>query len=614
MVEKYYTTILSALGLILLLAGIASAGPSDTLWTRTYGGSGLEIARSVQQTEDGGFIIAGWTTSYGAGGEDCYIVRTDAAGDTLWTGVYGSIYNDRLYHIEITSDGGYIAVGYREAYHSPGQTNQDICMIKTDADGDTLWTRTYGGEGDEEGRCILQTGDGGYILCGQTGSFGAGEGDVWVLKTDTHGDTLWTRTYGGNKPELAFTIIENSDSGYAIAGFTYGDYPENRDGYVIVIDEDGDTLWTRAFGSECWDEIYTIIQTDDGGYLCSGGRQLTSRDSCLQATIMKIDAGGRVVWERNYGQDYLNEYFMSVSRAGDGGFILGGTSGIEDWSHRVTGNVYTVKTDSEGYILWSRIYGVNRGEQARAALQTQDGGYIVAAKSYGMGPDSSCDFWLLKLAGDLQEPEISVDVVPDNPPIITPAGQSFTFSVNIDNNTDTVQTVDMWFMLEIPEGGFYGPVLEYEDIPIPAGTRVSFQHVVQEIPESTQPGLYNYITWIGDYPVSILTSSMFEFEVIEPNSVDPGSAHLPNKTALYPNWPNPFNNSTKIEFYLANPGMVDLSIYNLLGQKVCTLIDGPLSRGGHAAYWSADKYGSGVYIYKLRADDKIISRKMELLK
>lgn len=613
---KYIEIIILTLLSVLTTAVISFAGPSDTLWTRTYGGSGLEIARSCDQTGDGGYVMAGWTTSYGRGGEDCYIVKTDSEGDTLWTRAYGSIADERLYHIKTTSDGGCIAAGHRQVFRAPGSFDFDICMIKTDANGDTLWTRTYGGNRDEEGRCVLQTCDGGYVVCGQTKSFGAGQGDFWLLRTDSNGDTLWTKTYGGNLPDLAFSAIENTGGGYTLAGFTHNGNTGSRDGYVIKVDENGDTLWTRIFGTKNWDEIYTVIQTDDGGYLCCGGRQLTPGDSCLQATIIKIDSAGYYLWDRSFGQRHLNEYFMSACQTSDGGYILGGTSGIEDWSNRVTGNVYTVKTDNEGHIIWSRIYGVNRGEQTRGIQQVRDGSYIVAGKTYGFGPDSSCDFWLLKLAGELQEPEILVNVVPDDPPIIAPAGSSFTFSVDIYNHTDTVQTVDMWFMLTIPDGATYGPVLEYDSIQIDPRTQVNYQHIVQEIPLYAPRGQYIYHTYIGDYPNSILTASFFYFEVIRPRSDacrDP-YGQLPNNAVLYTNYPNPFNATTCIDFHLMNESAVDLSVYNLLGRKVCTLIDGTLGSGAHTTYWNADNCGSGIYIYRLRTEDETISRKMELIK
>ena len=176
---------------------IKTNASGDTLWTRTYGGTNYDYGRSVQQTSDAGYIIAGFTNSFGAGGMDVYLIKTNASGDTLWTRTYGGTDNDPGYSVQQTSDTGYIVAG---ATHSFG-AGDDVYLIKTDGSGDTLWTRTYGGTNQDLGYSVRQTSDGGYIIVGSTNSFGAGNYDVWLIKTNASGDTLWTRTYGGTNPD-----------------------------------------------------------------------------------------------------------------------------------------------------------------------------------------------------------------------------------------------------------------------------------------------------------------------------------------------------------------------------------------------------------------------------
>jgi len=163
----------------LFLVSTAIADPGDTLWTRTYGGSFPDVGKCVQQTSDGGYILAGWTMSFGAGNYDFWLLKTNANGDTLWTRTYGGESYDYGYSVQQTTDGGYIIAGYTKSF---GAGNYDFWLLKTDANGDTLWTRTYGGSEIDYSHSVQQTADGGYIITGYTKSFGAGSYDVWLLK------------------------------------------------------------------------------------------------------------------------------------------------------------------------------------------------------------------------------------------------------------------------------------------------------------------------------------------------------------------------------------------------------------------------------------------------
>jgi len=168
----------------LILIGSVSIVSAQTSWWRTYGGTGSDYGYSVQQTLDGGYIVAGSTGSFGAGGGDFYLIKTDASGDALWTRIYGGTGYDYGYSVQQTLDGGYIIAGYTQSF---GAGSYDVYLIKTSASGDTLWTRTYGGTGAEYGEKVQQTADGGYIVAGTTSSFGAGNADFYLIKTDSLG-------------------------------------------------------------------------------------------------------------------------------------------------------------------------------------------------------------------------------------------------------------------------------------------------------------------------------------------------------------------------------------------------------------------------------------------
>ena len=246
---------------------IKTNSTGDTTWTRTYGGIGTDYGMWVQQTTDGGYIIAGATDSYGAGSRDFYLVKTDSIGDTLWTRTYGGIDMEYCYNVRQTTDGGYIAAGYTTSYGAGGR---DFYLVKTDSNGDTLWTGIYGGIDYDYGMGVQQTTDGGYIFTGYTNSYGAGGYDFYLIKTDSAGDTLWTRTYGGTETERPNEVQQTTDGGYIVAGYTNSFGLVLYDVYLIKTDSAGDTLWTLTCGGIESDYAMSVQQTTDGGYIVAG--------------------------------------------------------------------------------------------------------------------------------------------------------------------------------------------------------------------------------------------------------------------------------------------------------------------------------------------------------
>lgn len=206
-----------ALTFVLALLVPLAAG-AQISFERTYGGSDDDIGHSVTQTDDGGYIVAGYTQSFGAGDWDVYLIKTDVAGDTIWTRAFGGVGSDLGRSVEQTSDGGYIIAGYTYSF---GAGWDDVYLIKTDAGGGTVGTRTYGSSDYDEGRSVEQTVDGGYIIGGATWSFGSGGNDVYLIKTDSNGDTVWTRTYGAGLNDSGYSIAQTDDGGYIIAGNTF---------------------------------------------------------------------------------------------------------------------------------------------------------------------------------------------------------------------------------------------------------------------------------------------------------------------------------------------------------------------------------------------------------
>jgi uncharacterized delta-60 repeat protein len=228
-----------SLSLVLLLFSFLVSGctkqsttPStQTVWQKTYGGSGDDYAYSIQQTTDGGYIVAGWTSSFGAGNYDFYVIKLDANGNKVWEKTFGGSSEDRAYSIQQTTDGGYIVAGWTYSF---GAGIYDVYIIKLDADGNKVWEKTFGGSGWDEAFSIQQTTDGGYIVAGWTSSFGAGWEDVYIIKLDADGNKVWEKTFGGSGWDEAFSIQQTTDGGYIVAGYTDG--AGNTNVYVIRMD------------------------------------------------------------------------------------------------------------------------------------------------------------------------------------------------------------------------------------------------------------------------------------------------------------------------------------------------------------------------------------------
>jgi len=259
-------TILTCLSAV---ATYAQPNP-DTLWARTHGGSGWEEANCVRQTMDGGYVVTGFTNTFGAGSYDFYLVKTNSAGDTLWTRTYGGSNADFAHSVQQTTDSGYVVVGYTQSF---GAGYSDFYVVKTSSQGGVLWTRTYGGSYHDVAYSAQQTPDGGYIIAGYTASFGAGMTDLYLVKTNSQGDTLWTRTYGGSSNDYAISVLLADNGGYIVAGHTYSfgeGTPTNTNMYLLKTDALGAALWTRVWGGTGNDQAYSMDKTTDGGYFLAG--------------------------------------------------------------------------------------------------------------------------------------------------------------------------------------------------------------------------------------------------------------------------------------------------------------------------------------------------------
>jgi parallel beta-helix repeat protein len=344
-------------------------GLTTTDWNETYGGTGDEVACSLVQTGDGGYALAGYTNSSGAGSNDFWLVKTDSSGAMMWNKTYGGTGNDYALSLVRTSDGGYALAGYTYSFGAGCR----FWLVKTDSSGVMMWNKTYAGPSSSAAQSVVQTSDGGYALAGFFDfAYEGGYFDFALVKTYPNGTVQWTKTYGGASFDVAQSVIQTGDGGYALAGYTNSYGAGIYDFWLVKTDGSGNYLWNRTYGGTAYDQAWSVVQTGDGGYALAG--------------------------------------YTNSSGAGSNDFWL-------------------VKTDSSGAMMWNKTYGGTSYDVAYSVVQTSDGGYALAGytKSFGAG---GYDFWLIKLTPSTIciRPDGSVD--PPTAPIQR-NGDLYTFTDNI---------------------------------------------------------------------------------------------------------------------------------------------------------------------------------------
>jgi hypothetical protein len=368
---------------------IFSARAHATLWSKAYGGTGYEFPYSVVQTSDSGYAIAGSTNSSGAGGQDFYLVKADANGNMVWSKTFGGIGDDYARSVIQTSDGGYSVAGYTK---SSGAGYNDFYLVKADANGNMVWSKTFGGIGDDYAFSVVQTSDGGYAIAGHSYSFGAGRNDFWLVKTDANGNMLWSKTYGGTGYDFAYSLVQARDGGYAIAGETDSSGSGSYNSYLVKADANGNMLWNKTYGGIANDIGRCVVQTADGGYAIAGYTSSFGAGS-NDFYLVKADSTGNMQWNKTYGGTGSDGAY-SIIQASDGTYAL---TGWTDSSGAGSNDFWLVSADMNGNILWNQTYGGTNNEFAYSIASTSDDGYVLAGFTYTLGAGNS-DFWLIRVA------------------------------------------------------------------------------------------------------------------------------------------------------------------------------------------------------------------------
>lgn len=300
-----------------------------------------------------------------------------------WELSYGSSVDERTYDIVQTPDGGYAAVGY---VSSAVSANTDIYLLKIDSLGDSLWSKTYGGASYDEGYALINTLDGGLVMTGYSyRSNGVkNSNDIALVKTDASGNQIWAFYFGDTLNETGLDVKQTSDGGFIIAG--------NKENYIYLVktNAQGNLVWEHpyedTFALYSGFNAYSVVQASDGGYLVAG--QVYYPNESSDAYLMKVGATGNFIWERFFDGGYYNEEFRSISRTSDGNYILTGS---------LNENIYLAKVNASGTVIWDNEFGdIEFTEQSYAAVQTPDGGYLITGTCYDNLYDKGYQLYLIK--------------------------------------------------------------------------------------------------------------------------------------------------------------------------------------------------------------------------
>ena len=363
---------------------------------KTYGGKENDFGYSVKQTTDGGYILTGSTNSFGNGNYDVYLIKTNSQGTEEWNKTLGGSNQEGGYSVQQTTDGGYIVTGNTYSY---GNGEYDVWLIKTDSQGIIEWNKTFGGSEYDDGRSVQQTTDGGYIITGKTDSFGNGGYDVYLIKTNSNGNEEWNKTFGGSNWDVGNSVQQTTDGGYIITGYTFsfGNVNGQNDVWLIKTDSNGNEEWNQTFGGSQNEYGSSVQQTTDGGYIITGSTVYTENFDG-DVLLIKTNSEGIEEWNKTFGGSNT-DFGNSVQQTVDGGYIISGYT-IVDYNPR-WGNsnvdVYLIKTNSNGNEEWNKTFGGNKSDRGHSVQQTTDGGYIITGSTSSFGSFThDSDIWLIK--------------------------------------------------------------------------------------------------------------------------------------------------------------------------------------------------------------------------
>ncbi len=423
--------------LLFLSLSLSVVAQTPTItWQKTLGGSRNDYAYDVQNTSDGGQIVAGFTDSNDGdvtgnhGSFDMLVVKFDGNGNKLWQKVLGGSGREFAHAVTQTLDGGYVVAGFTESYDGDVTSNNgsaDFWIVKLDGNGNKIWQKALGGLRNEVAHAVIATSDGGYIVAGDTESNNGdvsgnhGYSDYWVVKLDEAGNKVWQKTFGGSGEDRAADIKATLDGGYIVSGHIFsnngditGYHPSSTvdplpDYWAIKIDGAGNLIWQKALGGSNTDYAVSAVNAPDGGYVVAGftfsvDGDVTGNHGNSDYWVIKLDGSGNIVWKKALGGTGQDDCY-GLTATNDGGYVVVGNSNSTDGD--VTGNhggadYWVVKLDGNGNKVWQKSLGGSKDDRALAVIGMADGSLVTVGNSMSNNGDvtsnyGGADLWIVKL-------------------------------------------------------------------------------------------------------------------------------------------------------------------------------------------------------------------------
>lgn len=616
--RSLYPVLLSTIILYLFCTSLKAQPVTN--WSRLHGRTDtFEKGTSVLETLDGGFFITSSINSDGRFWKDVWLIRTNEWGDTLWTKIYKREgRGDFGLSAVQTSDGGFVILAQTNT-----ATSINSWLLKTDVNGDTLWTKMIGGPNTDLGEYLIQTPDGGFAFIGYTSSWGAGDRDVWVVKTDALFNVVWMKTFGGENRDMGHQIRSLTDGGFIIVG-------ENTtpDGHVnawlIRIDDNGNVLWERKFRKFLLERGLAVRQTMDDGFITANSFLDTNRTNWSEIWLIKTDSSGDTLWTKIYGRS-ASDRPTDLEVMDDKGFLILGVTrplGFEPFDY------WVIRVDSIGDTLWTKLIGGPGHEQYPSFARTSDGGIIITGYSGKPENIDDKDVWLVKL-GDPQGRIVVGETIAEFGDTLS---IPLTVTLPLEIKYDSASIYLTGFGGDIEFIGLdtansligrydwrYTTTLTGENLNIRAwsGESISGKDIFFY--------LKLYVSAKDSIFIPIVVDSAYFNDGSLPIDLESGGVNVIIRTGLKSeeltksfflsnNFPNPFNPSTAIVYFLSQSGKVKLNIYNILGEKIIVLVDKKQESGFHLVHWDASEVPSGIYLYRLDTGSHSETKKMLLIK
>ncbi|MES2678604.1 MAG: T9SS type A sorting domain-containing protein [Bacteroidota bacterium] len=402
-------------------------------WQKSFGGPGIDKCNAIQQTADGGFIIAGETSSTNGditvnnGANDYWVAKIDSLGLLVWQKSLGGSGDDRANAVIQAADGGYLVAGTSNSGVSGDVTTPkgqyDVWIVKLTSTGTVSWQKSFGGTAVDEAYAVQQTSDGGYIIAGDSRSnnydltLNNGISDFWVIKIDGLGAIQWQKALGGSGIDIAFAVQQTSDGGYVVSGSTNSnnvDVTGNNGGvdiWVVKLSSTGSIQWQKCLGGTGSDVSAAIKQTSDGGYIVGGktdsnNGNVSGNNGAENAWVVKLTSTGTISWQKCYGGTGFDGC-NSIQQTSDGGYIF--TGPVSSNTNDVSGNhgsydYWVVKINASGTLTWQKCLGGSASDTGTGIQQTSDNGYVVCGRSTSSNGDITApkgldDYWVVRFVG-----------------------------------------------------------------------------------------------------------------------------------------------------------------------------------------------------------------------